>query len=149
MAALHSQDVPPITVLSDQLRLLLRSGHSPGRMSVMLVDVPPGGGVPPHSHEREEEGYFVLEGELALMIDGVIHRLGAQGFGHVPPGTVHGYANDGAAPVRFLAWTIGGPIDEFFTEMSRRVRRMPEDAPAMAELTARYGISMAPTPPAE
>ena len=100
-------------------------------MSAMVVDVPPGGAVPPHTHGKEEEGYFVLEGELELTIGEDTHTLAAGDFGHVPPRTVHGYTNASAAPVRFLAWTVGGPIDQFFEEMSRRVRQMPQDAPAL------------------
>ena len=132
----------PIQVLSDQLRLLLRSPDSPSRMSAMVVEVPPGGAVPPHRHAAEEEGYFVLDGELALTIDARTETLGPGGFGHVPPRTVHAYANTSDAPVRFLAWIVGGPIDEFFEAMSRRVKRMPDDAAAMAEIAARYGVQM-------
>lgn len=146
MTIVRTADVPPIAVLSDQLRLLLRSHQSPHRMSVMVVDVPPGGGVPPHSHRVEEEGYFVLEGRLLLTIGDAAHDLGPGGFGHVPPGTVHGYANPGPGPVRFLAWTVGGPIDRFFEAMSERVRRMPDDAAAMAELTAAFGVRMVGAP---
>ena len=60
----------------------------------------------------------------------------------MPAGVVHGYRNPGAAAVRFLAWTVGGPIDEFFQEMSERVHAMPADAPAMMEITQRYGVTM-------
>jgi len=52
--------IEPIQVLSDQLRLLMRSADSPFQMSAMVVDVPPGGFVPTHTHAKEEEGYFVL-----------------------------------------------------------------------------------------
>jgi quercetin dioxygenase-like cupin family protein len=146
MAFARTRDTAPIQVLSDQLRLLLRSADSPSQMSAMVVDVPPGGFVPPHSHDREEEGYFVIEGELQLAI-GVEERTLAPGdFGHVPPGTLHGYANRGARPVRFLAWTVGGPIDRFFEAMGERVREMPRDAAAMAEITTRFGVRMAPPP---
>lgn len=146
MSFARTSDIQPIRVLTDDLRLLLRSDDSPFRMSAMVVDVPPGGFVPPHSHGREEEGYFVLEGRLALTIDGHTRTLAPGDFGHVPPGTDHAYANEGGQPVRFLAWTVGGPIDQFFEAMSRRVRHMPEDAAAMAELTARYGVHMAGAP---
>lgn len=142
MAFARTTDTPAIRVLADQLRLLLRSAESPSRMSVMVVDVPPGGGVPPHSHATEEEGYFVLQGELALTIGTDTRLLGAGDFGHVPPRTLHGYANRAAEPVRFLAWTVGGPIDEFFEAMSRRVTQMPRDAATMMELTAQYGVKM-------
>ncbi|WP_156255519.1 cupin domain-containing protein [Sandarakinorhabdus oryzae] len=136
----------PIRVLADELRLLLRSANSPAAMSVMVVDVPPGGGVPPHSHAAEEEGYYLLSGTLDLMVGNETHRLGPGDFGHVPPGTLHGYANPGREPVRFLAWTVGGPVDDFFEAMSREVQEMPRDAAAMAALTQRFGITMAGPP---
>ena len=142
MAYVHTASVAPIQVLSDQLRLLLRSADSPSQMAAMVVEVPPGGFVPPHLHGKEEEGYFVLEGELELRIGEDTHTLAVGDFGHVPPRTVHAYANASTAPVRFLAWTVGGPIDQFFEAMSQRVKQMPQDAAAMAEITARFGVQM-------
>jgi quercetin dioxygenase-like cupin family protein len=142
MSIARTSSIAPIQVLADQLHLLLRSADSPHQMSVMVVEVPPGGAVPPHTHGREEEGYFVLEGELALTIGEHTHLLAAGDFGHVPPRTVHGYANRGTTPVRFLAWTVGGPIDQFFEAMSQRVKEMPRDAAAMAEITAQFGVQL-------
>lgn len=146
MSFARTTSIAPIQVLSDQLRLLLRSADSPFQMSAMVVDVPPGGAVPPHLHGQEEEGYFVLDGELGLTIGDATQILAAGDFGHVPPRTVHAYANRGPRPVRFLAWTVGGPIDAFFEAMSQRVRQMPDDAAAMAELTARFGVQMVGAP---
>ncbi len=142
MTFARTSAVAPIQVLSDQLRLLLRSADSPNQTSAMVVEVPPGGFVPPHRHDREEEGYFVLDGELSLTIADETRTLGAGDFGHVPPRTVHAYANLSGAPVRFLAWTVGGPIDRFFEAMSERVKQMPQDAAAMVEVTARFGVEM-------
>lgn len=142
MSFAQTSAVLPIQVLSDQLRLLLRSSDSPSQMSAMVVDVPPGGFVPPHTHAKEEEGYFVLEGELALTIGEETCALGPGDFGHVPPRVLHAYANAGSKPVRFLAWTVGGPIDEFFVAMSQGVRQMPRDAGAMHEITQRFGVQM-------
>lgn len=146
MSFARTASITPIAVLSDQLRILLHSASSPFQMSAMVVDVPPGGVVPPHTHEREEEGYYVLDGDLALTVAEETRTLSAGDFAHVPPRTLHGYANRSASPVRFLAWTVGGPIDQFFEEMSRRVTRMPEDAPAMAEIAARFGVRMTDAP---
>lgn len=146
MSFARTSAITPIQVLSDQLRLLLRSDDSPFQMSVMVVEVPPGGAVPPHTHGKEEEGYFVLEGELALTVDDDTRILAAGDFGHVPPRTVHGYTNQSVMPVRFLAWTVGGPIDQFFEAMSQRVKQMPQDAAAMTEITARFGVQMIGAP---
>jgi quercetin dioxygenase-like cupin family protein len=140
MAFVRSDDVRPLRVLDDELRLLQRSADSANRMSVMRVDVPPEGGVPPHSHAREEEAYFVLEGVLEMIVGDERRRLEAGDFAHVPPGTRHGYRNPGPQSVRFLAWTVGGPIDEFFVGVSESVRRMPDDAGALDRLMRTYGI---------
>lgn len=140
MVFVQSDAVPPMPVLADSIRLLLRSAQSPGQMSVMLVDVPPGSGVPLHSHVVEEEGYFILSGTLTMTVGGETRRLEPGGFAHVPPGVRHGYANIGDGLVSFLAWTIGGPVDRFFEQMSREVRRMPDDAPHMAQACLRFGV---------
>lgn len=132
-----------LKVLDDTVRVLLPSGTSPHRMAVMMVEVAPGGFTPPHTHRDEEEGYLVLEGELGMTLGNEEKRLVAGDFAHVPPGTVHGYRNVGSAVVRFLAWTVGGPIDEFFVAMSDGVREMPRDAGVMATLMQRFGIAAA------
>jgi quercetin dioxygenase-like cupin family protein len=146
MSIVHSSECVPLRVLDDTLHLLLRSQDSTHRMAAMTVAVPAGSGVPPHRHRSEEEGYFVLEGELLLTLDGQEHRMRPGDFAHVPPGTSHGYRNPGPDTVRFLAWTVGGPIDRFFVEMSEQVRAMPDDAPAMALLAQRYGVEMVEPP---
>lgn len=140
MTMVRSDECVPLHVLDDEVRVLQRSADSPNRMAVMLVSVPPGSGVPPHSHASEEEAYFVTEGVLAMTIGGGDFRLEAGDYAHVPPGVSHGYRNSGPGPVRFLAWTVGGAIDQFFAEMSRQVHRMPDDAPAMQALMARFGV---------
>jgi quercetin dioxygenase-like cupin family protein len=146
MTIVRDAEAEPLKVLSDTLRLLLRSKDSPHRMAAMTVEVPPGGQVPPHSHRAEEESYFVLAGELLLRLGDQEHSLRQGDFAHVPPGTPHGYRNPGPQTAQFLAWTVGGPIDHFFVEMSEQVRSMPEDAPAMMALMARYKVEVAGTP---
>ena len=40
---------------------------------------PPGGGPPPHVHRREDETFFVLEGEYEFLVGGRTVRAGAVG----------------------------------------------------------------------
>jgi quercetin dioxygenase-like cupin family protein len=140
MSVVRAGSVEPLAVLGDRVSVVLRSADSPHRMAAMEVEVPPGSGVPPHSHAAEEEAYFVLDGELEMTVDGRTVPLQAGDFVHVPPCAAHGYRNAGTRNVRFLAWTVGGAIDEFFAAMSREVRRMPDDVPAMQSLMERYGV---------
>jgi quercetin dioxygenase-like cupin family protein len=131
-----------LQVLGDAVQVLLGSASSPHRMSVMTVEVAPGGQVPPHRH-GEEESYYVLSGTLAMTIGSEQHVLTPGDFAHVPPDAVHGYVNPAAEPARFLACAVGGPIDRFFAGMSEHVKAMPDDAPAMMELMTQYGVRMA------
>jgi quercetin dioxygenase-like cupin family protein len=143
MTIVRSGEGRVLKVLDDTLRVLLPSSDSPHRMAVMMVEVPAGGFTPPHSHRDEEEGYLILEGELAMTLGSSERRLAPGDFAYVPPGMLHGYRNVGAGTVRFLAWTVGGPIDEFFAAMSEGVREMPRDAAVMAKLMQRYGVAPA------
>lgn len=34
--------------------------------TLIEVKLPPGGGAPPHIHHGEEEGFYILEGELTV-----------------------------------------------------------------------------------
>lgn len=140
MGIVSAGSVEPIAVLGDRVRVVLRSASSPHRMATMEVEVPPGSGVPSHSHEAEEEAYYVLDGEIEMTVGGRTAPLRAGDFAHVPPRTAHGYRNAGDRTARFLAWTVGGPVDEFFAAMSERVHRMPDDIPAMQALMEQYGV---------
>ena len=59
-----------------------------------------------HAHERQEEVYIVLEGELTLLIEGSEHLLGPDEVARVGPAVRRQLANAGSAPVVVLA--LGG-----------------------------------------
>jgi mannose-6-phosphate isomerase-like protein (cupin superfamily) len=44
----------------------------------------------PHFHRRATELYYVLEGEGAVVLDGVEHAVRKGSIVHIPPGVVHG-----------------------------------------------------------
>lgn len=55
-----------IAVVGDVYRFLATSDDTHGTYSTWEAIVPPGGGPPPHVHSREEEGFYILEGEITL-----------------------------------------------------------------------------------
>jgi mannose-6-phosphate isomerase-like protein (cupin superfamily) len=57
---------------------------------------------PPHVHYKDDEAWYVLEGELRIQVgnDEVEARVGSGVF--VPRGTPHTYWNPGPGPVRYL-----------------------------------------------
>jgi quercetin dioxygenase-like cupin family protein len=58
----------------------------------------PGAG--PHFHERHADSFYVLEGELAVLVHDEKHLLGPGGCACAPPGVVHGFRS--TSPARFL-----------------------------------------------
>lgn len=127
-------------VLGDKVTVKLPSARSPNALSIVRVEVPPGSGTPCVTHAKEEEVYLVCEGELVMHAPGTTHRLQPGDMVHVPPRTPHGYRNESQGTTRFIAWTIGGPMDRFFDEMAEKVQALPGDFDAMRDIMQRYGV---------
>jgi quercetin dioxygenase-like cupin family protein len=57
-------------------------------------------GAGPHLHRQHADSFYVLEGELALLLHGSEHVLGPGACACAPPGVVHGFRS--TSPARFL-----------------------------------------------
>ena len=57
-----------IAVVGDVYRFLATGEDTNGKYAMWEAIVPPGGGPPPHVHSREEEGFYILEGEITFMV---------------------------------------------------------------------------------
>lgn len=142
MKIVRNDEGRQVQVLSDKVCIKLASNESARQMTVVTVDLPAGGFVPPHTHAEEEEGYYVLAGAMTMQLGDESVEVGTGDFAYVPQGTIHGYRNASSLPCRFLAWTVGGAIDRFFVEMGETIREMPEDLPKMPAILEKYGIRM-------
>ncbi|HEX6025539.1 MAG TPA: cupin domain-containing protein [Solirubrobacter sp.] len=63
---------------------------------VNAVVLPPGLATPAHHHERQQELYVVLEGEIEFTLDGEKRTLGPGGLARVDPATVRSLRNTSA-----------------------------------------------------
>ena len=89
----------------------------------------PGGGVRPHIHPGGEEAFFVVEGELVVLLGERIVHAPAGSFIRVPRGTVHAFRNDGDRPARYLVTLSPGDVAAFFQEMSVLLGRQDQLTP--------------------
>ena len=78
--------------------------------------VPPGGGPPPHVHSREEEGFYILEGEITFQIgdERVVAKAGV--FANMPVGTPHSFKNESSKPAKMLISVAPAGLEELFFE---------------------------------
>lgn len=61
-----------------------------------------------HVHQRQEEVYAVLDGELTLVVDGQEHRLGRGRLARVGPATRRQVVNRG--PERLMLLVVGASV---------------------------------------
>ena len=83
-----------IAVVGDVYRFLATGEDTNGKYALWEAIVPPGGGPPPHVHSREEEGFYVLEGEITFTVGGERIVATAGMFANMPVGTPHSFKNE-------------------------------------------------------
>ena len=75
---------------------------------------PPGGGTPLHVHTREDEYFYVIEGELTLYVDGKTIKLKAGESIFAPRNVPHCFKNCSSKPARFIVMCMPAQIEGFF-----------------------------------
>jgi mannose-6-phosphate isomerase-like protein (cupin superfamily) len=106
-----------IAVVGDVYRFLATGDDTNGMYAVCEAIVPPGGGPPPHVHSREEEGFYILEGEVTF---GAGYRdvVASPGtFLNMPIGLPHSFKNAGAQAARMLIWVAPAGLEKMFFEI--------------------------------
>jgi quercetin dioxygenase-like cupin family protein len=103
--------------VGDVYRFLATGDDTDGKYALWEALVPPGGGPPPHVHSREEEGFYVLEGEITLQVGSV--RIVAQPgtFANMPVGTPHSFKNESNRPARMLISIAPAGLERMFFEV--------------------------------
>src|SRR6476660_3334993 len=91
-----------VAVVGDVYRFLATGEDTNGEYALWEAIVLPGGGPPPHVHSREEEGFYILEGEITYQIgeDRIVATAGM--FANMPVGTPHSFKNESTRPARML-----------------------------------------------
>lgn len=146
MSVVHNQEGQSIRVLHDQICIKWKSQDSANQMTVITVDAPAGSMVAPHMHLAEEESYYMLEGSITVQVGDRETVVQSGDFVHIPAGIVHGYRNESNQPAKFLAWVVGGALDQFFLTMGEQIRSLPEDLPKLPPILQHYNIQMAGEP---
>ena len=106
-----------VAVVADVYRFLATGEDTNGRYALWEAIVPPGGGPPPHVHSREEEGFYVLDGEITLTVNGEKVVAGPGTFANMPVGSVHTFRNETGRPARLLISVTPAGLERMFFEV--------------------------------
>jgi len=90
----------------------VRSALGVTEFGVNAIVLPPGYTSRRHYHERQQELYLVLSGEIELELDGDRHTLGPGGLARVDPSTVRSLRNTSESDeaVYFCVGGAGGYV---------------------------------------
>jgi quercetin dioxygenase-like cupin family protein len=105
-----------VAVVGDVYRFLATGEDTNGKYALWEAVVPPGGGPPPHVHSREEEGFYVLEGQITLTIGDRRLVACAGMFANMPVGTPHSFKNESSKPAKMLISVAPAGLEKMFFE---------------------------------
>ena len=106
-----------------------------GHFSLIEQVIPAGFESPWHMHRSEDESFYVLEGQMSVILEDGCRLLQAGDFAFGPRNIPHGFRIEGDVPARILLMTTGSDFADFIAETSVP-RDMPPAAPDMALLMA-------------
>jgi quercetin dioxygenase-like cupin family protein len=139
-----------IAVVGDVYRFLATGDDTNGKYAMWEALVPPGGGPPPHVHSREEEGFFVLEGEITLQVGDKRIVVTAGMFANMPVGVPHSFKNESDRTAKMLISVAPAGLEKMFFEVgvllaegaTTALPPTKEEIEKLLNVAPRYGIEI-------
>jgi mannose-6-phosphate isomerase-like protein (cupin superfamily) len=119
------------------------------------VIVAPQGGSPPHRHTRENESFYIQDGELEFQLDDRILMATPGTFLYSPKGQLHRFTNTTTIDAKMLVWVTPAGFEKFIAEVGKAVNGQvtrgaslsSEDLEKILATAPKYGIEIVPPPP--
>lgn len=139
-----------VAVVGDVYRFLATSAETNGKYAMWEALVPPGGGPPPHVHSREEEGFYVLEGEITFQIGNEMLVAKPGAFANMPIGTPHSFKNQSDRPAKMLIVVAPAGLEQMFFEIgsplpdgaTTAVPPTKDDIDKLLAVAPRFGVEL-------
>lgn len=150
--ALGPDDGEVVWFLATRMTVKATAASTGGQFGLVHVEVPPGFSPPEHIHHRENESFYVLEGEVTFRCGERTISAVAGSFVFLPRDVPHSFVIEGDTPARMLNITTPGGGEGFFVDAGR-----PADGPgfppagppnidALRAATATYGSELVGPP---
>lgn len=139
-------------VLDSLITFKLTGEHTGGDMTLIETVAEPHTGPPPHVHEREDETFYILEGEFEFLAGDDTIRASAGSVVYGPRGVIHTYRNVGDETGRFLTMITPSGLEDFFSEIGEPARDpspppvTPERIGKLLAAAPEYGLEIPPPP---
>jgi mannose-6-phosphate isomerase-like protein (cupin superfamily) len=139
-----------VAIVGDVYRFLATGDDTDGRYAVWEAIVLPGGGPPPHVHSREEEGFYILEGEITVLVGDKRLVATAGMFANMPVGTPHSFKNETSQSAKMLISVAPAGLEKMFFEVgvplpegsTTALPPTKEEIEKLLAVAPRYGIEI-------
>ena len=121
-----------ISIVGNTYTILLSGADTDGRYCLLDMNVPPGGGPPPHRHDFEEM-FTLLEGELEFTFRGETSTIRAGSTINVPANAPHSFRNTSGGTARMLCMCMPAGQEEFFVLVGDPVESRTAPPPKLSK----------------
>ena len=133
----------PLDVLGEPCLVKLAGADTGNAVAVVHLTVPKLSGPPLHRHSREEEWFYVLDGEITCEVDGRRFTAGAGASASAPRGTAHALQNFRAEAAHILVMVTPAGLDQFFEELTAQNKGLSQpDFARVEHLMQSYGLEL-------
>lgn len=140
----------PIDVLGQPGLIKLAGADTANAVAVMHLDVPKLSGPPLHRHSREDEWFYVLDGELTWQVDGQRFTGGAGASAFTPRGTAHTFQNFRDETAHILVMVTPAGLEQFFEDVTKLNKGVSQpDFARVEQLMQSYGMELLGPPLSE
>ncbi|MDB6144555.1 MAG: cupin [Pseudomonas sp.] len=126
----------PVNVVGEAITLLA-GGDMTKPFEVHIQEGVQGGGPPPHFHPWDE-AFYVIDGQVEVMVEGKSTTIEAGGYVHIPGGTVHAYKNL-SATAKMIGVVSDPRGGQFFAAVDQL--KVPQDLPRIMAIAEAYGLT--------
>ena len=118
MSFFRGTDTGPMVMGPGDTYTFLGTGaETDGAYFVLEGLIPPEAGPPPHIHHNQVEAFYIVEGQLEIMVGDQVHEAKAGDFVHVSKGTPHRFINRSQTPAKLiLTFVPAADAEQFFRE---------------------------------
>lgn len=131
---------PQHHVLGDLVTVKIHGRDTGGAYSQIESTCGPKVGPPPHIHHREDETFFVIEGEFEFICGGERTTGGPGTVARLPRGVSHRFANIGDTPGRVLVTITPSGFEDFFAEVGALPPEQQKEMAKLGAIASRYGL---------
>jgi mannose-6-phosphate isomerase-like protein (cupin superfamily) len=122
----------------------VRSTDTAGLYALTDTIVPPQAGPIPHRHSREDEAFYILDGQVQFRVGGRTFDATRGAFVFAPRGIPHAFRNITAQPARMIGIISPAGLENFLDETDALAKQLPASDPSYArryqEIGERYGV---------